>query len=75
MLDPKFFCDLFKVTGFDILRFAFFNLCREIPVSKHFDSAVHGIIFIFGYGHPFGFMPAMNEYFIHIYRCVVIFRY
>ena len=68
MLDPKFFCDLFKVAGFDVFRFAFFNLCYEIPVSKDFNSAVHGIIFIFGYGHPFGFMPAMNEYFIHIYR-------
>jgi hypothetical protein len=68
MLDPKFFCDLFKVTGFDILRIAFFNLYHEILVSKDFDSAVHGIIFIFGYGHPFGFMPAMKKYFLHIYR-------
>lgn len=68
MLNSKFFCDFFKVTGFDVFHFAFFDLCHEILVSKNFDCAVHGIIFIFGYGYPFSFMPAMNENFIHIYR-------
>ena len=67
MLDSQFFCNIFKVTGFDILCFAFFNLCHDIPIRKDFDSAVHGIIFIFGYGHPFCFVPAMNVNFIHIY--------
>ena len=75
MSDSQFFCNIFKVTGFDILCLAFFNLCHDVPIRKDFDSAVHGIIFIFGYGHPFCFMPAMNEYFIHIYKCIVIFRY
>jgi len=68
MLNLKLFCDLFKVTGFDIFRFAFFDLYHEIFIRKNVYSAVHGIIFIFGNSYPFGFMPAMNEYFIHIHR-------
>lgn len=74
MLNPQLFCDLFKISGLNVFRFALFKLCHEIFIGEDFNSTVHGIVFIFGYRHPFSFMLTMNENFLHIYRLVVIFR-
>ena len=66
MLDPKLFCDLFKVTGFNIFCFTFLELCHEFFIRKNIYRAVHGIVFIFGYSDPFSFMLTTNEIFLHI---------
>jgi len=64
MLNPKFLGKFFKIAGFYILRLAFLDLGDEIFIGKNVYSAVHRIIFIFGYGYPFRLIPAVNENFI-----------